>query len=251
MYSAEPARRVSPATAEMAGAAKAVEHDMEYKVETAENLDELNDTFNSMAVEPAKASAPAVMVDDPRNFAPTELLEQPHRDGTADISIDKLKDGTSGIKFEGAAGVTKGMIINGVRKCTLVLSKFLPAIYDQRDFVSLGEIMRYVVVKDDVLFVYAERTDPSYLYTVPLGTLRAVREDPKKPHKRSVTVSPGYGRGIDRQDENLETALLLDAKDKLVLQIVFNCNGDTTDVTNRFVAAVENINLVEKQREKA
>lgn len=251
MNLAEPARRVSPASAEMAGAAKAVEHDDEYKVETAENLDELNDNFNSMAVEPAKASAPAVMVDDPRKFAPTTLLEEPHRDGTADISVDKLKDGTSGIKFEGSAGVTKGMIINAVRKCTLVLSKVLPAIYDQRDFVSLGEIMRYIVVKDDVLFVYAEKTDPSYLYTVPLGSLKCVKEDPKKPHKRSVTVSPGYGSGIDRQDANLETALLLDAKDKLVLQIVFNRNGDTTDITNRFIAAVENINIAEKKREKA
>lgn len=110
--------------------------------------------------------------------------------------------------------------------------------------------MRYVVVKDDVLFVYAEKTDPSYLYTVPLGSVKAIKEDPKKPHKRSVTVSPGYGMGIDRQDENLETALLLDGRGKLVLQVTFNCKDDTTDITNRFVSAVRNINLEEKKREK-
>ena len=38
----EPARRVSPATVDMQEAAKAVENDDEYKVEAAENLDELN-----------------------------------------------------------------------------------------------------------------------------------------------------------------------------------------------------------------
>jgi hypothetical protein len=162
-----------------------------------------------------------------------------------DIPIEKLKEAT-GTSFEGPAGVCKGMTMSGIRKCTLFLSKFLPAIYDERDFVSLGEIMRYIAVKDDVLFVYAEKTDPTYLYSIPLETLQAVKEDPKKPHKRSVTISPGYGSGISRQDDNIENALLLDAQGKLVYQITFNCKDDK-EITNRFITAVTSVNLVEKK----
>lgn len=143
-----------------------------------------------------------------------------------------------------------GMTVTGVRKCTLFLSRFLPAIYDQRDFVTYGEISRYVAVKDDVLFVYAVRNDPTYLYTVPLGTLQAVKEDPKKPHKRSVTISPGYGSGISRQDENIENVILVDAKGNLVYQLAFNCKDDK-EFANRFISAVTTINIGEKQSEKA
>jgi hypothetical protein len=50
MNLAESARRVSPATATMAEAAKAVEHDDEYKVEEAENMDELGSSGAVVAV---------------------------------------------------------------------------------------------------------------------------------------------------------------------------------------------------------
>jgi hypothetical protein len=76
MNLAESARRVSPATATMAEAAKAVEHDDEYKVEEAENMDELG---SSGAVAAAARVEPGVTVDDPRKFAPTKFLEEAHR----------------------------------------------------------------------------------------------------------------------------------------------------------------------------
>ena len=171
------------------------------------------------------------------------------RDGTNDIPIQKLNEGSTGIGFEGTAGVCKGMTVTGARKCTLFLSRFLPSIYDQRDFVSFGEITRYVAVKDDVLFVYGEKNDPTYIYSVPLGTLRAVKEDPSNPHKRSVSVSPGYGTGVSRQDKNIENVILMDAEGELVYQVSLNCKNDK-EIADRFIAAVTNINLAENERER-
>ena len=245
MNLAEPPRRVSPATAEMAQAAKAVEHDDEYKVQTAENFDGLN-------VKPAEEVDAAVMVDDPRKFAPTHLLEKPrtNQNDHKNLPVSKLKESETGIAFESPAGVTNGVIITAVRKCTLVLSKILPALYDERDFVSLGEIMRYVVLKDNVLFVYTQKDDPTYLYSLPLESLKVVLENPKKPHKRSMTVSPGYGMGIDRQDDNIKNVLLLDVRDKLIKQIVFDCKEDKDQgLADRFVACVQGIIDVEKVRD--
>jgi hypothetical protein len=53
-----------------------VEHDDEYKVEEAENMDELG---SSGAVAAAARVEPGVTVDDPRKFAPTKFLEEAHR----------------------------------------------------------------------------------------------------------------------------------------------------------------------------
>ena len=117
------------------------------------------------------------------------------------------------------------------------------------DFVSYGEIRRYVAIKDHVLFVYAEKSDPNYIYTVPLGSLKAVKEDPKKPHKRSVTVSPGYGGGKDRQDSRMVNVLLLDDRGKLAYQVAFNTKNDPGS-DDRFILAVQYVNIAEKNEEK-
>jgi hypothetical protein len=114
------------------------------------------------------------------------------------------------------------------------------------DFVSYGEILRYIVIKDNVLFVYGEKTDPNYLYTIPLGSLNAVKEDCSNPHNRSVTVSPGYGTGKGRQDANIVNVLLLEARDKLVYQIAFNVATDK-HIADKFVNVVQNINKVQKR----
>lgn len=117
------------------------------------------------------------------------------------------------------------------------------------DFVSYGEIRRYVAIKDHVLFVYAEKSDPNYIYTVPLGSLKAVKEDPKKPHKRSVTVSPGYGVGKDRQDSRMVNVLLLDDRGKLAYQVAFNTK-DYPGSDDKFILAVQYVNIAEKNEEK-
>lgn len=233
---AEPAGRVSPATVQQSK----YDDDEEYKVEAAENMDELSghDTKTGTV-------EPAVTVDDAKQFAPLKQLNEPHFDSSKGVSLEKLRE--SGLEFENEAGVCKGLQMHGMRKVTLALSKVAPSIWDARDFVSYGEISRYIAVKDDVLFVYISEKEPTFLFTVPLESLKAVRENPKKPHKRSVTVSPGYGDGVDRQDDNVVNVLLLDARDKLVYQLAFNTANDE-ELVDRFLAVMQHANSISKKK---
>lgn len=64
-----------------------------------------------------------------------------------------------------------------------------------------------------------------------------------------MTVSPGFGQGVDRQGDNLVNILLLDARDKLAYQITLDTIHDA-EVADRFVLAVENINSAEKKQQK-
>lgn len=246
MNLAQPAGRVSPAFADMDNEANGSEADnKEYIVQPADNMNELdNHDVTIDAVEPAVIGS-----DDTRKFAKDVTESNNVSNSNMGISVEMLKQGPTDIDFEGAAGICRGMEMHAVRRVTLVLSKFLPAIYDQRDFVSYGEILRYIVIKDNVLFVYAEKTDPNYLYTVPLESLNAVKEDCNNPHSRSVTVSPGFGTGKDRQDENIINVLLLDARKKLVYQIAFNIATDK-DIADEFVRVVQSINKTQKGKGK-
>eukprot|EP00979_Chaetoceros_neogracilis_P001114 scaffold197_cov268-Chaetoceros_neogracile.AAC.29 len=208
---AKSARRVSPATAEMAQAAAEVQDRDEYKVEAAENTDETSNYVTKFDD-----------VDDARKSTPGQQLDKPE----AGISVQKLMDGGSSVIFQGKAGVCRGMQMHLARRFTLALSKLAPSVWDQR-----------------------EEADPNYIYTVPLSSLKAVKENPKKPHKRSMTVSPGFGQGVDRQGDNLVNILLLDARDKLAYQITLDTIHDE-GVADRFVLAVENINSAEKKQQK-
>ena len=68
------------------------------------------------------------------------------------------------------------------------LRRALPLFFDERDFVSFGEVARFVFVKGNCIFVYGQETDPNPLYAIPLETVKIVLEDPKKPDKHSFTV---------------------------------------------------------------
>lgn len=112
----------------------AMQNDKEYKVEAAANMDELSDHYCTKMdnVEPAE------MIDDARRFAPVKQLNEPHGFGNTGISVDKLKGGGSGFSFEGEAGVCKGMDMHAARKITLVLSKILPSVWDERGMLKFG-----------------------------------------------------------------------------------------------------------------
>lgn len=88
------------------------------------------------------------------------------------------------------------------------LRRWLPFIYDERDFVSFGEVSRFVVVKGNCIFVYGGQTDPNPLYAIQLESVMAVQEDRKKPDKDSFTISPCMNTNEARQ--NLVTVLLKD-----------------------------------------
>lgn len=238
MNLAEPARRVSPATCEMSVAAKAVENDDEYIVEPAvESSDNL-----AVDVAPAAKVEPAVTVGDSRKFAPEKMLEENYRDDSLDISLEKLR--VSGVRFEGPVGITKGLVVTITRK---TLGKILPALYDDRDFISYGEMERYIAIQDHTCFVYPSKSEPSLLYTIPISTLKPTIEDPKNPHPRSLTVSPNPITNL--QGDGLETVLLLDARGKLAFQLTFDLSKGKS-LAEDFVAAVVESNMADKNMEK-
>jgi hypothetical protein len=112
----------------------------------------------------------------------------------------------------------------------------IPCYFDERDFVSMGEVTRYVFVKGNVIFVYGQETDPSPLYAIPLETVEAFKEDPKNLDKNSVTISPRVNTNEAR--ENLVTILLRDRTTRRhVYQFTFNVSDDKS-VAKRFLDLV-------------
>lgn len=235
MNLATPAGRVSPATADTAEAVKRIENDDEYQVEPAPR----NDDDKLGLVVPAEKVEPAIVINDPRQFAPMEKLQQKYRSETYDVPVAKLRE--TGITFEGLVGISKGLVMTLTR---LTLGKVLPALYNDRDFVSYGEIERYIAVKNFTIFVYAEETSPTPLYTIPLGTLKAIIEDPHNPHERSLTVSPLPN--TNKPGEGLVTVILLDDMDALAFQFTFDIYKGYRAMAEDFVSAVTEINLTSK-----
>ena len=128
---AEPAGRVSPAIAEADDASKynSTNDHNEYIVEAADNINELDD--HDVSMEPVE---PATAMSDATKFLPIKHASDSlcNDSGNHSISVETLKQGPTGIAFEGAAGICRGMEMHTVRRVTLALSRFLPAIYDQR-----------------------------------------------------------------------------------------------------------------------
>lgn len=219
----------------------------EYVVRDAENTDEAM-ADKAMYVEPA------VVIKDPKQFAPMKYLNQRHRDESLDVPISKLR--SQGILFEGPAAVTSGMITTNYRKFQIFLSKCLPYgkyLYDERDFVSYGELLRYVVVKDETLLVYTEESASNPIYTIPIdSSLHAVKERHDKPHPRSLTISPMTNSNMQAAD--LQTVLLLDARNRLVQQCTFHCATTTSknhshNIADDFIRAIQHVNKIVKKSE--
>eukprot|EP00980_Cylindrotheca_fusiformis_P023379 scaffold10429_cov126-Cylindrotheca_fusiformis.AAC.10 len=162
-------------------------------------------------VEAAKRVEPAVLYDDPRKFAPPMTQEQ-----ASHLSIKALR--ASGVEFESKAAVIRG----GVPKN--ILRRCLPLCFDERDFVSFGEVLRYLFVKGNCILVYGEATAPSPLYAIQIASINAEQEDPRNPHNHSYTVSPRAN--TSEAAENLLTILL---KDKTTNKIAYQVTFDTTN----------------------
>jgi len=227
MNYAEPAKQVAPATADSAPTIKSIGNDSEYTVEAAVEAE-------SLTVTAAPKVAPAVLYDDARTFAPVEKLRESHTAGMVSITPGELK--SSGCAFAGPAAISRGLKVTFLRKV-------LPSCLFDRGFISYGETLRHVVLKDCNCFVFAEESDANPLYNIPLGSLQPVKENPKKPHKRSNTVSPSIN--TNSTGNNFETILLLDAMGDLAYQFTFDVSQDK-DAAVRFIFAVQNINVVEK-----
>lgn len=162
---------------------------------------------------------------------------------------------TNNIVFESPAAVIVGPADkNSFQK----LLKPIPIpFFHERSFISYGEVKRYIVLlltKDQecnaktlTLFVYAEKTDPSPLYTIPFSSetttiLVPLKEDSKFPDFYSHTVSPEANTGLpfnNKSKGSLETVLLKDASSmKIAYQITFDRLESGEFVSDNFVKAI-------------
>lgn len=176
--------------------------------------------------EPQGAKVVAPATTDYNKFAPKISNQE-----ASNLSVAVLKK--HGVDFESEAAVIKGCVEKNV------LRRWMPLIYDERDFVSYGEALRYVFLHGNCIFVYGQKSDPKPLFVIELGTIRAEIEDPKKPHKNSYTISPQSGNNMT--GTNLVTVLLLDklcGSANQLYQITFDTSSDKS-VVKRFMDKLE------------
>ena len=182
---------------------------------------------------------PALPYDDPMRYAPAILSKTVERN---DLSVDVLR-GESGSDFEGYAAV-----LEGARKKNFFMAT-LRWMFDERDFVTYGEAKKYVLVKDNTCFVYADTSHPTPLYALPLDNVFAIFEDPDKPDKCSVTVAPVPNTNKPRK--SMVTVLLKDrATKEQVHQFTFDTEQDPT-MAQRFYDCVQTMKGIRKQPDLA
>lgn len=174
-------------------------------------------------------------------------VEVRHGDtASSKLNVETLR-ATHKVTFEAPAAV-----INGPAEKNLCQQLF-PCILDERSFVSFGEIKRYTVLVDMNLFVYADATDPTPLYTIPIGSLEAVEENSDRPHVHSHTVSPEANTGLpfaNKSKPSLKTVLLLDGKGKIAFQITFDKLETDDEVVAKFVTAMQSAKAKESTKRR-
>lgn len=169
------------------------------------------------------------------------------------LSVDELRalSASHTILFESEAGVIIGQAEKNV------CQRLFPLFFDERVFLSYGEVKRYILLTTDgigtTIFVYVDITDPTPLYIIELiqstSTGQAllmykpVKEDRNNPEFYSHTISPEANTGIAFQEnksrESLESVLLKKGKD-VAFQFAFDKSkaGGEEDVCEKFIAAV-------------
>lgn len=147
-----------------------------------------------------------------------------------------------------------------------LLKRWLPWFFDERDFVSYQQVCKYGVLlllrgeeeKKTTsssctlhFYIYTSVHDPSPLYVIPVDptTQTAVMEDPRRPHRYSVTVSP-------RPDTNLPpphlvTVLLLEQRtpeEAVVHQFTISTEGDGASASaERLCDCINRQNVLEEK----
>lgn len=85
--------------------------------------------------------------------------------------------------------------------------------------------------------MFTEQNDPAPIYAIPLDEVYAIMEDPKRPDKGSVTISPTVNKNMSKED--LRTVLFKYKKDSSqAFQFTFNTHSDKS-LAKRFLDTVE------------
>jgi hypothetical protein len=234
----EPAPQVEAATAAAAKPRAAPVADVAPMVEpAAADPPPIDDgSFGPIPTKRSNNVAKATQNSMPTTIALREEDDQPTHNS---LSINKLRT-VHIITFESPAGV----IIGPAQKD--ICQKLCPCL-GERSYISYGEIQRYILLTDhNTLFVYADSTDPSPLYTIPCIGLIPQIEGVHHRDVNSTTISPGT-EGTNMRMNSLETVLLYDRNGKIQLQFAFdttNEDGGTgtsaggKGISERFVAAI-------------
>ncbi len=186
-------------------------------------------TTNRARVEEPGTAEPAQSVEAAALFDPKVDAPRPKETLVEKgISVRALR-GENGADFESIVAVLRGAPEKNF------LRRWIPCCFDERDFISFGEVKRFVVIKGNCCFVFTEETDVQPIYAIPLDEVRPFMEDPSKPEKTSVTVSPTSSKGTSA---DLVTVLLRYHDGAHAYQFTFDASNDRS-VAKRFYDAVE------------
>ena len=226
-----PAPHVEPATAAAARPRSAPVVDVAPSVETAVADPPPIDIDDDPSRRSHENAVATIDQNSPTPASLSTLKEEEHPKRTS-LSIDNLRS-THTIIFESLAAV----IIGPAQKD--LCQKFCPCL-GERSYISYGEIQRHILLtNDNTLFVYADSTDPSPLYTISLVGLKPEIEDARHRDVNSTTISPGT-EGTNMRMYELETVLLYDGKGKIQYQFAFDSNNASEiGVSERFIAAIQ------------
>jgi hypothetical protein len=139
------------------------------------------------------------------------------------------------IIFESSAAVVVGPADKNA------LQKMIPRMlrkFDDRSVLSYGEVKRYIAVTSDgTIHVYAEATDPTVLYVIPLVGLVPRKEDPLNPYYYSHTISPEPEAFANSKSKRSIHTVLLVKGGNIKFQFSFDTEIVGNDACERFVAA--------------
>lgn len=193
----------------------------EYYATPAPQVEEATvDRLDDRNVEPAVAP-PAEFPSEPVTVDPCAAVEPAttdydkhyNKDHTLQYFPGQLPTrqlrGATGADLESYAAVIRGAAPkNFLQRLWWPLS----LLFDERDFLTYGEVKSYVLVKDGLCYIYVSETDPSPLYAIELDAFVAVWEDRDHPEWRSYTVSPMPNTNMS--PPSFQTILLFEKKNK-------------------------------------
>ena len=149
------------------------------------------------------------------------------------MSVAKLS-GSSGADFESQAAVLRESPKKNL------LQVWLPFIFDERDFVSFGEVLRFVLIKGNCCFVFADKESHAPIYAIPLEEVTARLEDPNHPDASSFTISPSPQKRFRNKTKKEFATVLLNYRNdgSHAYQFTFETSNDAS-IAKRFCALIE------------
>jgi len=181
--------------------------------------------ITASSIEPATATAmpfvapapcaqrPLMDHDDDNSSAQQQQQQQQptHKNKNTKSNTIRVED-LRPTDFEGTAAVPHEIVKTAAPWYRTILPAFLRHIAPRPYVVPFKDVVRYVVIKNEYLFIYVERTDPAPLYTFPLTAangMKVVYEDPTAPHPQATTIVQNPGSTTHKKNTQYKTILIL------------------------------------------